>query len=175
MLLARYAIYRYSSTHTVYESKRLIPQQCALYLLCYQLVDKTYRYLLSTPTVRYMYLGRPLLTTVQLAGTLVVHVERQIERGWRQAGRQRGRQRAGGSSASRSHIPRLSKDGIDIPVISLLKRDKSDEKLPSEEERASDVAASRNSNGNLVWTCKVCTFDNDKPYAPVCEVCGTER
>jgi len=71
--------------------------------------------------------------------------------------------------------PIQSKDGIDIPVISLLNRDKGDEKLPSEEERASEVAASRNSNGNSVWTCKVCTFDNDKPHAPVCEVCGTER
>jgi len=25
------------------------------------------------------------------------------------------------------------------------------------------------------WTCKICTFINEKPLAPVCEVCGSER
>ncbi len=62
-------------------------------------------------------------------------------------------------------------------VISLLGFD-DDEKLPAVDEIAPVVAIRSSSNGSTtctVWTCKACTFDNDKPHAPVCELCGTER
>jgi len=61
-----------------------------------------------------------------------------------------------------------SKD--ETSVVSLLDCDE-DEKLPGVEKTAS-VAVPSNS---AVWTCNACTFDNDKPHAPVCEVCGTGR
>ena len=59
-------------------------------------------------------------------------------------------------------------------VISLLDCD-GDEKPPEEVKAASMAATTIKTNENSVWTCKACTFENDKPHAPVCEVCGTER
>ena len=60
-------------------------------------------------------------------------------------------------------------------VTSLLGCD-GDEKMPAVEEIApTEAIRSNNSNGSTsAWTCKACTFDNDKPHAPVCELCGTE-
>ena len=60
-------------------------------------------------------------------------------------------------------------------VTSLLGCD-DDEKMPAVEEIApTEAIRSNNSNGSTsAWTCKACTFDNDKPHAPVCELCGTE-
>lgn len=53
------------------------------------------------------------------------------------------------------------KNQAETNIISLLNCD-GDETSPAEAKTAS-------------WPCKVCTFENSKPHAPVCEVCGTER
>ena len=30
-------------------------------------------------------------------------------------------------------------------------------------------------DGNANWRCETCTYDNDKPHAPICEICGSSR
>ena len=56
---------------------------------------------------------------------------------------------------------KVTKNHAEANIISLLNCD-GDETSPTEAKTGS-------------WPCKVCTFENSKPHAPVCEVCGTER
>ena len=65
---------------------------------------------------------------------------------------------------------KVTKNQTEANVISILDCD-GDEKPPAEVKAAAPIKT----NKNTVWTCKACTFENDKPHAPVCEVCGTER
>ena len=69
---------------------------------------------------------------------------------------------------------KVTKNQAEASVISLLDCD-GDGTPPAENKAASMAAAPIKGNENSVWTCKACTFENDKPHAPVCEVCGTER
>ena len=69
---------------------------------------------------------------------------------------------------------KVTKNQTEANVISLLDCD-GGETPPTEVKAASMAAATIKANENSVWTCKACTFENDKPHAPVCEVCGTER
>jgi len=51
----------------------------------------------------------------------------------------------------------------------------SDEGVAGEQTGEVPVRTTEASTTKRLWRCNACTFDNDRPEAPVCAICGTQR
>lgn len=97
-------------------------------------------------------------------------------------------------SAKRSETPEISDAGSkrqktvaeivmidDDPALDSEKRQKTvtdvimiDDDPPASDSDQTEVAAAWN-DLSRTWSCGACTFVNDKPLAPVCAICGSNR
>lgn len=84
------------------------------------------------------------------------------------------------TSSSRNNMS-VSNSNVSLPIV-LDKNDmiaSTDNDAAPEKELSAgkviDLAVTDVGATSVTWTCKVCTYQNDKPYAPVCEMCLTQR